>query len=139
MRDLIVSNIKQFIVLLRERGTTIDTSCILNKSKRSTSIQPVEVVQESDMCDTTTSQFTPDVLEMEFNYSEPICNQLDFVQEIDYIFTLNEITISIVTLLIHVSVSHVISMVLCIKYKNREILCTFFLKYMYRKSVFVLI
>jgi len=121
MRDLIVSNIKQFIVLLRERGTTIDTSCVINKSRKSAIIQPEEVIQESDICDTTTSQFTPDVLEMEFNYSEPICNQLDFVQEIDYIFTVNEITTSIVTLLIHVSLSHVISMVLCIKYKNREI------------------
>lgn len=106
MRDLIVSNIKQFIVLLRERGTAIDTSCVINKSKKSAIIQPVEVVQESDVCDTTTSQFTPDILEMEFNYSEPICNQLDFVQEIDYLFTVNEITSSIVTLLIHSSLSN---------------------------------
>ncbi|XP_060881475.1 uncharacterized protein LOC132952960 isoform X5 [Metopolophium dirhodum] len=106
MRDLIVSNIKQFIVLLRERGTTIDTSCVINKSRKSAIIQSVEVIQESDICDTTTSQFTPDVLEMEFNYSEPICNQLDFVQEIDYIFTVNEITTSIVTLLIHSSLSN---------------------------------
>jgi len=108
MRDLIVTNIKQFIVLLRERGMTIDTSCVINKSKKSAIIQPVEVIQESDLCHTMISQFTPDVLEMEFNYSEPICNQLDFVQEIDYIFTVNEITTSIVTLLIHVSLSHVI-------------------------------
>lgn len=108
MRDLIVTNIKQFIMLLRERGMTIDTSCVINKSKKSVIIQPVEVLQESDLCHTTISQFTPDVLEMEFNYSEPIYNQLNFVQEIDYIFTVNEITTSIVTLLIHVSSSHVI-------------------------------
>lgn len=125
MRDLIVSNIKQFIVLLRERGTAIDTSCVINKSKKSAIIEPVEVVQEADTYDTTASQFTPDVLEMEFNYSEPICNQLDFVQEIDYIFTVNEITTSIVTLLIHVSLSNYVSLVLCIKINNREIPCTF--------------
>lgn len=115
MRDLIVSNIKQFIMLLRERGTTINTSCVINKSKKSATIQPVEAVQEADICDTKTSQFTPDVLEMEFNYSEPICNQLDFVQEIDYIFTVNEITTSIVTLLIHVSLSKFVSLVLCLR------------------------
>jgi len=103
MRDLIVSNIKQFIVLLRERGTAIDTTSVINKSKKSAIILPVDVVQESDIYVATTSQFTPDVLEMEFNYSEPICNQLDFVQEIDYIFTVNEIATSIVSSLIHVS------------------------------------
>jgi len=103
MRDLIVSNIKQFIVLLRERGTIIDTSCVVNKSKRSTILQPMDVVQESDICNISTSQFTPDVLDMEFNYSESICNQHDFTQEIDYIFTINEITTSIVSSLIHVS------------------------------------
>lgn len=103
MRELIVSNIKQFIVLLRERGMTIDTSCVVNKNKKSAITQPLDVVQESeDVCDTTTSQFTPEFLEMEFNYSEPICNQLDIIQEIDYIFTINEITTSIVSSLIHV-------------------------------------
>jgi len=102
-------------MLLRERGTTINTSCVINKSKKSATIQPVEAVQEADICDTKTSQFTPDVLEMEFNYSEPICNQLDFVQEIDYIFTVNEITTSIVTLLIHVSLSKFVSLVLCLR------------------------
>jgi len=112
MRDLIVSNIKQFIVLLRERGTAIDTTSVINKSKKSAIIQPVDVVQESDIYVATISQFTPDVLEMEFNYSEPICNQLDFVQEIDYIFTVNEIATSIVSSLIHVSLLN-ISLELC--------------------------
>lgn len=106
MRDLIVSNIKQFIVLLRERGTAIDTTSVINKSKKSAIILPVDVVQESDIYVATTSQFTPDVLEMEFNYSEPICNQLDFVQEIDYIFTVNEIATSIVSSLIHSSLNN---------------------------------
>lgn len=100
MRDLIVSNIKQFIMFLQERGTTIDTQCVMDKKKK-TVTQQIDVKQELDIIGS--NHFAVNVLDMEFNYSEALCHQQELIQEIDYIFTVNEITTSVVTSLIHVS------------------------------------
>lgn len=98
MRDLIVSNIKQFIIFLQERGTTIDTQCVIDKKKKTVTHQ-IDVKQELDSIGS--NYFG--VPETEFNHSEAFCQQQDLIQEIDYIFTVNEILTSVVTSLIHVS------------------------------------
>lgn len=105
MRDLIVSNIKQFIMFLQERGTTIDTQCVIDKKKK-TVTQQIDVKQELDSIGS--NYFGVNVLDME-SYSEALCHQQDLIQEIDYIFTVNEILTSVVTSLIHVSKSDKIS------------------------------
>lgn len=107
MRDLIVSNIKQFIMLLQERGTTIDTQCVIDKKKKTVITQQIDVKQKFDTIDS--KQLSVNIPETEFSFSEETCHQQDLIQEIDYIFTVNEISSSIVTSLIHVSGSYKIS------------------------------
>lgn len=102
MRDLIVSNIKQFILFMQERGTTIDMQCIVNKRNKNVTKQ-IAIKQELDTIGT--NQFTVKVPEVEFDYSKSFSNHQDLIQEIDNIFTANKISISVVTSLIHVSKS----------------------------------
>lgn len=105
MRDLIVSNIKQLILFLRERGTVIEIKDILdNKRKSQIEKSLIDIREELD----TTDSLPTDGFDMETN-SQLISNQQFFVQEIDYIFTVTEITISIVTSLIHVSVNIIVN------------------------------
>lgn len=101
MRDHIVTNIKHFIMLLRERDTTIDTQCAKDRKKKKPIVQPIDDVQEFD---NSTNLFKADNVElMEYNYSEIIHSRHDLIKEIDYMFTVNEISISVVNSLIHVS------------------------------------
>lgn len=100
MRDLIVSNIKQFIIFLQERGTTIDTQCVIDKKKK-TVTQQIDIKQELDSIGS--NYIGVNASEMEFLYSETFCHQQELIQEIDYIFTVNEILTSVVSALIHVS------------------------------------
>lgn len=96
MRDLIVANIKQLIVLLRERNITIDTRCVVDGNKKSlTSL--TDIKQE-------VASFNVNNMETEYKYSNIVCFQEDVVRDLDYIFTTEEISISVVTSLIHVSI-----------------------------------
>lgn len=101
MRDLIVSNIKQFITLLRERGSTIDTRCAMNGKKKTSFVKP-DVKQEIDNTD---NLFVANNQDLKYNLVnfDQICFQHDLVQEINYMFTTNEIIMSVVSSLIHVS------------------------------------
>ncbi|XP_025417510.1 general transcription factor 3C polypeptide 1 isoform X2 [Sipha flava] len=105
MRDLIVINIKQFMMILRERGITIDTQCVKNKKKNTTILQPIDIKQEFDtVC--SSSMFMSDELDVDLNYTDTIGNQQDYVPETNYIFTVNEIFTSVVSSLIHSSLSN---------------------------------
>lgn len=100
MRDLIVTNIKQFIILLRERGLTIDTRCVQDRKKNIPVTQPIDIKQEID---NTVNIFPADNQNLESNYLNEICFQRDLVEDINHMFTENEVLTSVVTSLIHVS------------------------------------
>lgn len=100
MRDLIVTNIKQFIILLRERGLTIDTRCAQDRKKNMPFTQSLDVTQEID---NTGNIFAADNRDLEYNYLNEICFQQDLVEEINHMFTENEVLMSVVSSLIHVS------------------------------------
>lgn len=102
MRDLIVMNIKQFIILLQERGTIINTQCVVDKKKKTTILPPTDIKQEVETAGSS-SMFTSDMLDVVINCSETICHNEDFVPEMNYMFTVNEISTSVVSSLIHVS------------------------------------
>lgn len=102
MRDLIVINIKQLMTILRERGTIIDTECVIDKRKKTTTLQPIDIKQECDTVDSS-SIHSSDVLGVVLNYSDTIFHQPDTVPEFNYTYTMNEISISVVSSLIHVS------------------------------------
>lgn len=96
MRDLIVTNIKQLILLLRERNTTIDTQCVVDRKKK-TLIKPLtDNIKQEDIC------FKANNIEMEYKYPDILCFQEDIVRDLDYRFTTEEISTSVVTSLIHV-------------------------------------
>lgn len=101
MRDHIVTTIKYFIMLLRERNTIVDTQCAKDRKKKKPIVQPIDDVQEFD---NSTNLYIADNVElMEYNYSEIIHSRQDLIKEIDYMFTIKEISISVVNSLIHVS------------------------------------
>lgn len=100
MRDLIVTNIKQFIILLRERGSTIDTRCVQDRIKKTPFAQSLDVKQEID---NTINLFATENQKLEHSYLNQICFQHDLVQDINYMFTANDIIISVVSSLIYVS------------------------------------
>lgn len=102
MRDLIVINIKQFMMILREREITIDTQCVKNKKNRTTNLQPIDIKQELDTVGNS-SMLTSNELEVDLNYTDTIGFQQDFIPETNDIFTVNEIFTSVVSSLIHVS------------------------------------
>jgi len=104
MRDLIVLCIKQFIELLRKRGITIDTRCAKDKKKK-TPIAPLNIKQETN---TSSNLFDADILKIQYDYSEAIHNQLDTVEEIKHMFTMEEISLSIVSTLIHASINNLL-------------------------------
>lgn len=91
MRDLIVTNIKKLIMLLRARNTTIDTQCVSSRIKK---ILP-DVKQEECL--------NANNIEMVYKYSDIPCFQEDIVPDHDYRFTTEEISMSVVTSLIHVN------------------------------------
>lgn len=103
MRDLIVLNIKQFIEMLRERGTTINTECVKSRKRKSSITQLTNEKQEFDLSD---NQCNSDFLDIQYNYSDTISHQEDLVREIDYLFTVDEISISVINSLIHVSITN---------------------------------
>ncbi|VVC36367.1 Winged helix-turn-helix DNA-binding domain,B-block binding subunit of TFIIIC [Cinara cedri] len=103
MRDLIVLNIKTFITLLRERGSTIDTRCVRDGKKNIPFIQPLDVKQEID---STSSIFAVDNQDLEYNYYDQHGFQHDLVQEINYMFTAKEVVMSVISSLIHSSLSN---------------------------------
>lgn len=118
MRDLIVANIKQLIVLLRERGTVIEIKDILTKKKKSLVERTmVDIKEEVD----NTNSLSIEGLDLETKHCETIFNQQEFVQEIDYIFTVTEVSISVVSSLIHVSMKilhNIVSGFFCKKIKS---------------------
>lgn len=100
MRDLIISCIKQFIELLRERGTTIDTQCTIYKKKKNL-LKPLEDCKQE--AETSSNQFNSDnLLEVQYNCSEEIYNLQNSIEETEQMFSKEEILMSIVISLIHV-------------------------------------
>lgn len=102
MRDLIVLNIKQLIEILRERGTTINTECVKSRKKKLPMAKPTDEIKQVDLSDT---QGHTDFLDVQYNYSDTISHQEDLVREVDYLFTVEEISISVINALIHVSIT----------------------------------
>lgn len=102
MRDLIVTNIKQFIELLRERGLTINTECVRDRKRKLPIEQPTDVIKQVDLSD---NQYNTDLLDIQYN-SNTICHKQDSVPEVDYLFSVNEISISVINSLIHVSINN---------------------------------
>lgn len=102
MRDLIVLNIKQLIEILRERGTTINTECVKSRKKKLPMAKPTDEIKQVDISDT---QGHTDFLDVQYNYSDTISHQEDLVREVDYLFTVEEISISVINALIHVSIT----------------------------------
>lgn len=100
MRDLIISCIKQFIELLRERGTTIDTQCTIYKKKKNLPKSLEDCKQEAE---TSSNQFDlGNLLEGQYNCSEEIYNLQNPIEETEQMFSKEEILMSIVISLIHV-------------------------------------
>lgn len=100
MRDLIISCIKQFIELLRERGIIIDTQCTIYKKKKNL-LKPLEDCKQE--AETSSSQFDSDnLLEVQYNSSEEIYNLQNPIEETEQMFSKEEILMSIVISLIHV-------------------------------------
>lgn len=95
MRDLIVMSIKQFITLLLARDTTIDTRCAMYRKKNT-----FDIKQESDC-----AKNDADFQEVQKIYNEAIIFQPDLIQEVheDNMITSEEISVSVVSALIHVS------------------------------------
>lgn len=95
MRDLIVMDIKIFIEILRKRGTSIDTQCVKNMRKKKMDIQPTCVIkQEIDISN--------NLLETQHTFNT--IYQQDPVQEMDYLFTANDVSVSVINSLIHVNI-----------------------------------
>jgi len=102
MRDLIVMDIKAFIEILRERGMTIDTQCVINQRKKKMNLQPTCVVKQE--VDNSNNLFEADLLETQHIFSDTIYQQQDCVRETDYLFTANDVSVSVINSLIHVSI-----------------------------------
>lgn len=94
MRDLIVMSIKQFITLLIARDTTIDTRCALSRVKKTYNVK----------LETDSGENDTNFLEVQKNYNEARIFQPDLIQEVNNMFTSEEISVSVVGALIHVSV-----------------------------------
>lgn len=101
MRDLIVLNIKQLIEMLRERGTTINTECVKSRKKKLPMAKSTDEIKQVDLSD---SLCNIDFLDVQYN-SDTISHQEDLVREVDYLFTVDEISISVINALIHVSIT----------------------------------
>lgn len=100
MRDLIVMDIKTFVEILRERGTTINTQCIITGKKKKTNAQPLCIIKQE--VDNSNSLSDTELMETQYTFSDIVCQQQESVQEIDYLFTVNDVHVSVINSLIHV-------------------------------------
>lgn len=99
MRELIVMDIKAFIEILRERGVTIDTQFVINQRKKKIKVQPIK-----QAVDNSYNLIDADLLETQHIFSDTIYQQQDCVRETDYLFTANDVSVSVINSLIHVSI-----------------------------------
>lgn len=100
MRELIISNIIQFMALMLKRGVTINMKCATKKKKKIPFIPSADNKQEASKSDH--HQFDGEFSDVQYNYSDLINHQQDSVEEVEQILTNEEVSISVVISLIHV-------------------------------------